>query len=279
MPAMTNTLAGPPTVDVEADDEPAAPLVDIVVPVLNEIEALERSVHRLRAHLMRGFPFTWRITITDNGSTDGTGDLADRLARDLPGVSTMHLAERGRGRALRTAWSASPSPILAYTDVDLSSGLDGLLPLVAPLVTGHSDIAVGSRLVPGATVQRGLKREVTSRGYNLILRAAFRVPFHDAQCGFKALRADVAQRLLPVIEDEGWFFDTELLLLADRNGLRVHEVPVDWIDDPDSRVDIVQTALDDLRGVRRMWWTFRRGGGQVDLGTANRRVGASLGMR
>ena len=275
---MTNAVAVPPTVDDDAVD-PAPPLVDVVVPVLNEIEVLERNVMRLRTHLLREFPFTWRITIADNGSTDGTSAVADRLARDLPGVSAMHLAERGRGRALRAAWSASDSPILAYMDVDLSSGLAGLLPLVAPLVTGHSDIAIGSRLVPGATVERGLKREITSRGYNLILRFAFRVPFRDAQCGFKAVRADVARRLLPAVEDQGWFFDTELLLLADRNGLRIHEVPVDWVDDPDSSVDIVQTALDDLRGVRRMWWSFRRGDGQVDLGDAGRRVGASLGVR
>jgi putative flippase GtrA len=137
-------------------------------------------------------------------------------------------------------------------DVDLSTDLDALLPLVAPLLSGHSDIAIGTRLAPAARVVRGPKREMISRGYNLLLRATVRNGFSDAQCGFKALRSDVARELLPLVEDEGWFFDTELLLLAEHNGLRIHEVPVDWVDDPDSRVDVVSTAKTDLRGVWRM---------------------------
>ena len=123
-------------------------------------------------------------------------------------------------------------------DVDLSTDLAALLPLVAPLLSGHSDLAIGSRLARGARVVRGAKREFISRCYNLILRASLAARFTDAQCGFKAIRADVAARLLPLVQDTGWFFDTELLVLAQRAGLRIHEVPVDWVDDPDSRVDI-----------------------------------------
>jgi putative flippase GtrA len=101
-------------------------------------------------------------------------------------------------------------------------------------------------------VTRGAKRELISRAYNHLLHVALRVRFSDAQCGFKAIRADAARRLLPQIADQGWFFDTELLVCAQRHGMRIHEVAVDWIDDPDSRVDIVSTALGDLRGVLRM---------------------------
>jgi putative flippase GtrA len=137
-------------------------------------------------------------------------------------------------------------------DVDLSTDLDALLPLVAPLLSGHSDVAIGSRLAPSARVVRGPKREVISRGYNTLLRLALRVRFSDAQCGFKAVRADRARALLPLVRDTGWFFDTELLVLAERTGLRIHEVPVDWVDDPDSRVDLVRTAIDDLRGIARL---------------------------
>ena len=142
--------------------------------------------------------------------------------------------------------------VLAYLDVDLSTDLGGLLPLVAPLISGHSDVAIGSRLVRGARVVRGPQREFISRSYNLILRTVLGVGFSDAQCGFKAVRRDAAQQLLPLVEDTGWFFDTELLVLAERTGLRIHEVPVDWVDDPDSRVDIVATAVADLKGVARV---------------------------
>ena len=154
----------------------------------------------------------------------------------------MHLDAKGRGRALKAVWSASDAPVLAYMDVDLSTDLRALLPLIAPLISGHSDLAIGTRLARSSRVVRGPKRELISRSYNLILRGALSASFSDAQCGFKAIRAEVARDLLPLVEDDNWFFDTELLVIAQRVGLRIHEVPVDWVDDPDSRVDIVATA-------------------------------------
>ena len=232
--------------------QPTHPMLDVVIPVYDEERDLEPSVRRLRRFLDDGFPFPATITIADNASTDGTWTVAGRLERDLPGVRAIHLDRKGRGRALKAAWLASPAPVVAYMDVDLSTDLAALLPLVAPLASGHSDLAIGSRLARGARVVRGSKREVISRSYNAILRTALRLGVRDAQCGFKAVRADVARALLPLVEDDAWFFDTELLVLAQRAGLRVHEVPVDWTDDPDSRVDIVATALEDLRGVRRL---------------------------
>src|SRR3954453_6416426 len=220
------------------------PAVDVVVPVYDEEADLDPSVRRLHAYLCERFPFTWRITIADNASRDGTPLVAARLAAELPGVRVVRLEEKGRGRALRAVWSASDATVLAYMDVDLSTDLDALLPLVAPLLSGHSDVAIGTRLARSARVHRGAKRELISRGYNLILRATLTTRFSDAQCGFKAIRADRAELLLPLVEDDAWFFDTELLVLAERSGLRIHEVPVDWIDDADSRVDIVRTALE-----------------------------------
>ncbi len=231
---------------------PAAPQVDVVVPVFNEQASLEPSIRQLHGHLRAGFPFSWRIVIADNASDDATPAVARRLAAELPGVAVLRLAAKGRGRALRAAWTASRADVLAYMDVDLSTDLRALLPLVAPLLSGHSDVAIGSRLAPGARVVRGARREVISRAYNMLLHVALRARFSDAQCGFKALRADVARELLPAVRDEGWFFDTELLVLAQRRGMRVHEVPVDWVDDPDSRVAILSTAMGDLRGVGRM---------------------------
>lgn len=266
--------------DVRGDQRPAPPVapgavaalvVDIAVPVYNEEEALAPSIERLHAFLSAGFPFAWRITIVDNGSTDGTWLAATRLARDLPDVAACHLDRKGRGLALRTVWTATDAAVVAYMDVDLSTDLDALLPLIAPLVSGHSDLAIGSRLAPGASVARAPRREVISRTYNLILRTVLATRVRDAQCGFKAVRADVARRLLPAVEDNGWFFDTELLLLAEHNGLRIHEVPVDWIDDADSRVHVARTAFDDLMGTARMARTFATGGGRLELGASARR--------
>jgi putative flippase GtrA len=228
------------------------PDLDLVIPVYNEEAALAASVRRLHAFLSGGFPFSWRIVIADNASADATPAIAANLARELDGVESLRLEQKGRGRALRAAWSRSDARVVAYMDVDLSTDLRGLLPLVAPLVSGHSDVAIGTRLAHGANVVRGPRRELISRAYNAILHTVLRARFSDAQCGFKALRTDTARELLRDVRDEEWFFDTELLVRAQRRGLRIHEVPVDWVEDPDSRVDIVQTAKDDLRGVLRL---------------------------
>jgi len=238
--------------DQAMPDQAVTPAVDIVVPVRDEERVLSLSVRRLAAYVRDSFPYTARITIAENGSSDRTWDIARSLAAELERVQAVRLDRPGRGGALKAAWLASDAEILAYMDVDLSTGLNALPPLVAPLLSGHSDLAIGTRLARGARVTRGLKREVISRGYNLLLRTALGARFSDAQCGFKAIRADRAARLLPLVEDTGWFFDTELLMLAQRRGLRIHEVPVDWTDDPDSRVDIVATALADLRGIARV---------------------------
>jgi len=168
-------------------------------------------------------------------------------------------------------WSTSDAQVLVYMDVDLSTDLNALLPLVAPLLSGHSDLAIGSRLRHDSRVVRGPRREVISRGYNLLVKGALRTRFSDAQCGFKAIRADVAHEVLPLVEDDAWFFDTELLVLAERAGLRIHEVPVDWVDDPDSRVDIVRTAYDDLRGIVRLGRSLVTG--RVPLAGVTERLG------
>jgi glycosyltransferase involved in cell wall biosynthesis len=230
----------------------AAPMLDVVVPVHNEQAGLARSVRRLHRYLASEFPFSWRIVIADNASTDATPAIARELAAELGGVRCLRLERKGRGRALRAAWATSDARVVCYMDVDLSTDLRALLPLVAPLISGHSDLAIGTRLAHGARVVRGPKRELISRAYNGLLHAVLRARFSDAQCGFKAVRRDALDGLLAGVRDDGWFFDTELLVLAQRRGLRIHEVPVDWVDDPDSRVRIVSTALEDLRGVARL---------------------------
>lgn len=231
---------------------PDALALDVAVPVYNEQETLERSIRALHAYLCAELDVPWRITIADNASTDNTAVIAGRLAETLSNVVAVHLDEKGRGRALKQVWLDSPADVLAYVDVDLSTDLSALPPLIAPLLSGHSDVAIGTRLARGSRVVRGRKREFISRSYNLLLRGTMAVRFSDAQCGFKALRRDVAHELIPLIEDNGWFFDTELLIIAERSGLRIHEVPVDWIDDPTSSVQLASTARENVKGMLRV---------------------------
>src|SRR5260370_30187011 len=239
--------------------------VDIVVPVRNEERDLAPSVRRLVGYVRESFPCSARVTVADNGSTDATWAIATRLARELPEVRAVHMEQAGRGRALRAIWSQSEAEVLAYMDVDLSTDLNALLPLVAPLLSGHSDVAIGTRLARGSRVIRRPKRELISRGYNLLLRTLMGARFSDAQCGFKAIRRDQAQALLPLTQDNGWFFDTAPLLLPVRAGLRLHEIPADWTDDLDSRLHIIATALADLRGMALLGVGFARGSIKVPL--------------
>ncbi len=228
--------------------------LDIVIPVLNEERALPPSIAALHAHLSANFAdFDWRIVIADNGSEDATPEVSERLSREFPGVAPFRLEQRGRGLALRTAWLASKADIVAYMDVDLSTDLAALHPLVRTIAEGSCDIAIGSRLIRGARVERRpIKREITSRGYSALFRSMFFTGFRDAQCGFKALNRRAVTQLVPLIKNNRWFFDTELLILAEANGFKINEIPVHWTDDPDTRVKIIGTAIEDVKGLLRL---------------------------
>lgn len=232
--------------------------VDIVIPVLNEERAIEGSLRTLAAYLSAECPYDWCITVVDNGSADRTWELANAYGLSDTRIRAFRLGRRGRGGALKAAWATSTADVVAYMDVDLSTDLESLMPLLEPIVDGTADISIGSRLDPGAVIERSLQREVISRIYNIITRTFLGYRVRDAQCGFKAMRSSLARELIPHIEDNGWFFDTELLTLAWRRGCRIHEVPVRWVEDDDSRVRIVQTAVDDLRGIWRLFRTRNR---------------------
>ena len=226
--------------------------VDVVIPVYNEERALPLSIPVLSTYLESYVPYQWSVTIADNASTDRTLEVANELSSADHRVKVIHLDKKGRGRALKAAWLSSESDIVSDMDVDLSTNLSSFMPLIAPLATGHSQVAIGSRLSKGAVVTRQWKREVISRTYNLMIKLAFRNRFSDAQCGFKALTREAADGLLPAVENNEWFFDTELLLLAEERGLRIHEVPVDWVEDLDTRVKIVSTVMEDIKGLWRV---------------------------
>jgi ubiquinone/menaquinone biosynthesis C-methylase UbiE len=247
---MTETLARPTQV------LPITTLasVDITIPVLNEERAIASTLSALSSFLETECAYDWAITVADNGSTDATSEVATSFAAENPRTRVIRLDQRGRGRALKEAWSTSRADVVAYMDVDLSTGLESLQPLIDPILDGRCELSIGSRLLPGAEIARSVKRELISRTYNAIARNALRYNVADAQCGFKAVRASVFRELLSSIVDNEWFFDTELLALAHRNGLRINEVPVRWVDDDDSRVKIAKTASEDLKGI----WRVRR---------------------
>jgi len=225
--------------------------VDVVIPVYNEEHVLARSINTLRQFLEKDLPHRCTIIIADNASTDKTWEIAQALSHEHPDIATIHLDEKGRGRALRHAWLESAADVVSYMDVDLSTDLAAFPKLIQAIDNGY-DIAIGSRHLPDSSVKRSFKRELTSRSYNLLIKAMFRTTFSDAQCGFKALSSKAAHELVPLIQDQGWFFDTELLILAHKKGYRIREVPVAWVEDPDTRVAVLKTAVDDLKGLLRM---------------------------
>ena len=228
------------------------PSIDIVIPVLNEERTLAKTVGTLREYLPSAISNPWRIVVADNGSEDGTPEIARQLSDEHSGVAWTRLEQRGRGRALRQAWLESDADLVSYMDVDLSTDLSAVAPMVKALEEGY-DLAVGSRLAKGAKVyRRTLKREVISRSYNLLIKSMFFSRFSDAQCGFKGLTRKAAQALVPHVKDTGWFFDTELLLLAEKRGFRIKDIPVTWTDDPDTRVKVMSTAWGDIKGLMRL---------------------------
>ena len=252
IPRGKTNMVNPPQTSVA--EKSAQLTVDIVIPVYNEERDLEPSVIKLRAFLQENCPYRWRILVADNASKDRTLEIAKTLkTRHLGEVDFIHLEQKGRGRALKAAWLASAADIVSYMDVDLSTNLSHFMPMLAPLAQGKFHVATGSRLMKGARVTRQPKREFISRAYNLIVKLMFPMRrFSDAQCGFKALTRTAVNDLIPHVQDNAWFFDSELLLRAEQNGYRVWEVPVEWIEDLDTRVKIVSTALEDLKGLWRI---------------------------
>jgi glycosyltransferase involved in cell wall biosynthesis len=226
--------------------------VDVMLPVFNEEHVLERSVRTLHAYLSDNLRHQWRIVIADNGSKDRTPQVAKHLESTLEGVMAMHIPEAGRGRALTRAWLASDADILSYMDIDLSTDLDAFPKMVNAIAEQRYDVVAGTRLGLGAETTRSLKREVLSRGFVLMTNTLFQTRLRDTQCGFKAISREAAQKLLPMVKDTGWFWDTELLLMAAKSGWRVTFIPVRWVEDTDSRVKVVSTVWRDIKGLLRM---------------------------
>lgn len=225
--------------------------VDIVIPVYNEEQIVAQSVSTLRDFLLKNVSFEWTIIIADNASTDATLSVAKILSAEYPDVEYIYIEQKGRGRALRKTWLESNADIVSYMDVDLSTGLEAFPQLITAIEDGY-DIAIGSRLMSESQVERSLKREITSRGYNLLIKAILFTKFHDAQCGFKAVKKSVVQEIVPLIQNQEWFFDTELLILATKNGYRIKEIPVKWVEDTDSRVHLMKTIKEDIKGLLRL---------------------------
>lgn len=228
--------------------------VDVVVPVYNEQHALPRSIPTLRDFLLSDtFPYEWKIIIADNASIDETPAVGRNLAQCFPGeVEYLRIERKGRGYALKKTWGGSAAAAMSYMDVDLSTELAAFPSLVKAVIQDGYGVATGSRLKGKSRTTRSFRRTTLSRGYNTLIKATFWTRFSDAQCGFKAISREVATNVLPLIQDNNWFFDTELLILAEKMGYRVKDIPVEWVEDPDTRVKIGATVSEDLRGLWRM---------------------------
>jgi len=223
----------------------------IVLPVYNEEKVLRKSVATLMSFLQDYGRYEWKIVIADNNSQDGTGRIGEELELENRLVEYLHIPRKGRGIALRTAWEQTECDFVSYMDIDLSTSLDSLIRAVDLLNEGK-DIVVGNRLSGKSNTTRCLKREFVSRSYNIIIRSSLGVGFHDAHCGFKTGRREVVQKLLPYIDDNEWFFDTEFLFYAEKLGYNIVEIPITWIEDPDTKAKIFKDAYDDLRGLYRL---------------------------
>lgn len=226
----------------------------MVIPAFNEESLLAQSTAKLHSFLDSHKEFEWEIMIADNASTDRTLEIAASMARQYPRTQVMHLDRKGRGGALKTIWTASTADILSYMDADLSTDLEAFPTLINALASGKYDVGTGSRLLSPPLTTRSLNREIMSRGYNLLVRRMLGTHFSDAQCGFKAITRSAAQALLPQVEDVRWFFDTELLTLAEKAGYRIFDLPVRWTecDKRASRVKVFRTVIEDLRGLIRL---------------------------
>ncbi|OAI38622.1 hypothetical protein AYO38_09255 [bacterium SCGC AG-212-C10] len=227
--------------------------VDVVIPCYNEVKVLRQSVEKTVALFEQQPQYDWRLVIADNGSTDGTGELARELDAQFPQVSALLLSIKGRGLALKEAWTTTDADVVSYMDVDLSTDIRHLPRLIQMVADEECDLAIGTRLAGGSQTRRSLKREITSRGYVAMIRVTFpRLKITDAQCGFKALSRRMIDDVVPLIENRMWFFDSEMLILAHRRGMKICELPVRWVEDTDSKVRILGTAAEDIRGLIRM---------------------------
>jgi glycosyltransferase involved in cell wall biosynthesis len=232
-------------------EEGMSSTVDIVIPVYNEEQALPRTILVLTQYLNEHLKNPWRIIIADNASVDSTRQVSEVLCERYPGVTYLHIPQKGRGRAIRAAWLDSTADLVCYMDADLSTDLSHLPELLDSLEQGYQ-VAIGSRLSRGSRVTRSVKREFTSRSYNLLIWTMFFTQFPDAQCGFKAMTRQAAETIIPAIKDNNWFFDTEMLIIAAKRGYKIRSVPVKWDDDPASTVNIVKTAAEDIKGLLRL---------------------------
>ena len=232
------------------------PSVEITVPVFNEEKELEDNIHKLLNFCNKNLGnYDWHITIADNASSDNTPVIASTLTKN-PRIIYFRLEQKGRGRAVKRVWSQSKCDYCIYMDLDLSTDLIHLPNILKKLENGY-DVAVGSRLAKGARVEgRTFLRELTSRILNVFfIRFFFQTHFTDAQCGFKGVTRRIVEELIPKVKDNEWFFDGELLIIAEKSGYKIYEEPVHWVDNPGSTVRLISTIWGDLMSIKRLFQT------------------------
>lgn len=229
----------------------------ITLPCFNEEQVLEKNVNTIFNYAQKGLSdYDWSILVIDNASSDKTFEIAKKLNQQNPKILIAQYLKKGRGAALKNVWQANNCyDIYSYMDIDLATDLNHFTDLISKLDEGYN-IAVGSRYVPGAKAQRSFRRKFMSKVYNLLLKLFLKVDFKDAQCGFKAFDKKSIINILPKTFDSGWFWDTEFMILAERSGYKIIEIPVVWKEVRDeireSKVSPLAEAFKQLRNIRLM---------------------------
>jgi glycosyltransferase involved in cell wall biosynthesis len=214
----------------------------LTVPAYNEENILEKNVNLILKYMGANFN-NFKIVIANNGSTDKTNDIAKKLAKDNNEILLITTKKRGKGLAIKNSWLKFDADIYAYMDADLSTSLRDFSKLINAIKEGN-DISIGSRYLKKSVVKRGLNRAIFSKLYNQLLALLFKTNVKDMQCGFKAVNEDIIKKHIPRIKDDSWFFDTELVIMAENQGYTIKEIPVSWKSNPESKLKIIKVGFE-----------------------------------
>jgi glycosyltransferase AglD len=232
-------------------------VVSVVLPAYNEADKLEPAVTKISEALDEiGYPY--EIVIAEDGSTDGTDQRAEELAQKRPFVRHIHREKRqGRGTALNNAFKQCRGEIFVYMDLDLASDLKALKPLVQAILVEGYDFSTGSRLLPQSKVERSLRRDLSSKTFNFLVRQMLGSKVHDHQCGFKGFKREPTMLLLDEVEATHWFWDTEILVRAHRHGFKIKEIPVEWKSGAGTKVNLFKDSYSMFKQIVKLWWKLK----------------------
>ena len=231
--------------------------VSVVLPAYNEADKLEGAVTKI-SQALKETRYVYEIVIAEDGSTDGTAERAEELTQKFPYIKHIHREKRlGRGTALNNAFKQCNGKVFVYMDLDLATDLKYLKPLIDAITVEDNDFSTGSRMLPESKVERSLSRSISSKTYNFLVRHMLGSNLKDHQCGFKAFKRDPVLALLDDVEATHWFWDTEIMVRAHRQGYKIKEIAVEWKSGRDTKVNLLKDSWDMFQQIMRLWWKLK----------------------